>query len=65
MNDILSITKSLGEISMMMGDGAKFLKIRFQCEQWAKEAEEGNKDSAVLIAVVNRFECLLKAIDRL
>ena len=65
MSDIPPITISLSDISIIMGDGYKFLKIRFQCERWAEEAEAGNKESATLIEVVNQFERLIKVIDKL
>lgn len=57
-----NITKTLGNISYIMGDANKFLKIRFTCEKWEKEAAEGNKDSAALITLVEQFERLLKAV---
>ena len=64
MSDIPPIVKSLSDISMIMGDGVKFLKLRFQCEQWAKEAEEGNEDSATLITLIGQFEKLIKVITK-
>ena len=64
MNDIPPITRSLSDISIIMGDGAKFLKLRFQCEQWAEEAKIGNKDSATLIEVINQFERLIKVVTK-
>ena len=58
------ITLSLMEISLVMSDGYKFLKLRFNLEKWAKEAEEGNKDSKALVDMVYQFERLVKAASK-
>lgn len=58
------ITETLANISMIMGDGYKFLKIRMVCEQWAKEADEGNLSSASLVDIINKFHKLINVIDK-
>jgi hypothetical protein len=59
------ITKSLSDIALLMNEGDKFLKLRFICEKWEQEANEGNKDSAVLIEVIKRFERLIKTVNKI
>lgn len=54
------ITLSLMEISMIMSDGVKFVHMRTNFEKWAKEAEQGNKDSKTLVDLVYQFERLVK-----
>lgn len=56
------ITKSLSDISLIMNDVTDFVRLRFQFEQWEKEANEGNLSSAELVKLVNQFEKLIKHI---
>lgn len=58
------ITNSLLEISMIMADGVNFIHMRTNFEKWAKEAEQGNKDSKTLVDLVYQFERLVKVASR-
>ena len=66
MNDYTppEITRSLSNIAMIMSEGDNFLRIRFICEKWEKEAIEGNKDSATLIELITKFERLVTLISK-
>jgi len=62
---VKSITKSLSDIALLMNEGDKFLVLRFTCEKWEQEANEGNKDSAALIEVIKQFERLINAVTKI
>jgi hypothetical protein len=58
------ITTKLLRISEIMGDGYRFIKIRAACEQWEREAREGNKSSAALIDFVEKFDRLIVTVTK-
>lgn len=64
-NDVAKITQTLSNISMIMGDGYKFLKIRMICERWEKEAANGNESSKTLIEIIERFHRVINLIDEI
>ncbi len=64
MNNVKPITRSLQNISLIMGEGDKFLKLRMVFEEWEKEANEGKLSSIELIKLTNNFEKLIKHITK-
>lgn len=50
------ITKKLGEISEIMGDGYIFVKMRMSAERW--ENETNIQSSVELLDIINRFHKL-------